>query len=141
MFDWVLNTHVAFLGCFSYRAMSVIIATSASCDQVIFEISLHMFFQYACVCFAKLKTEFRKITHSWQIKEITCLNERIFSVLLYLQVCFCLFLQKPHQSTNTYIYHGKGSTVGRRVCSNPDESFGYNDINHEGRKCFFKRRK
>ena len=29
---------------------------------------------YVCVCFVKLKTEFRDIIHSWQINEITCLN-------------------------------------------------------------------
>ena len=27
-------------------------------------------------------------------------------------------------------YHGNGSTVDRSVCSDPDESFGYFDINH-----------
>ena len=40
---------------------------------------------------------------------------------------FFSFQHKLHQSTNTYNYHGNGSTVGRSGCSNPDESFGYYD--------------
>ena len=42
---------------------------------------------------------------------------------------FFSFQYKLHQSTNTYDYHGNGSTVGRSGCSNPDESLGYYDIN------------
>ena len=41
MFGWVLNTPLAALGFFSYLAISIIIAALASCDQVIFEISLY----------------------------------------------------------------------------------------------------
>ena len=41
MSGWVLNTPLAALGFFSYLAISIIIATLASCDQVIFEISLY----------------------------------------------------------------------------------------------------
>ena len=62
----------------SYVGISMIIATLASCDQVIFEVNLCVLFKYVCVCFVKLETEFREIRHSWQINEITCLNEKIF---------------------------------------------------------------
>ena len=113
MFDWVPNTPLASLGCVSYLAISMIIATLASCDQVIFEISLYVLSQYVRVCFVKLKTEFREIRHSWQINEITCLNERIFFSCSLFSVFFCLFQHKLHQSTNTYNYHGNGSIVGR----------------------------
>ena len=54
------------------------IATLASCDQVIFEVNLYVLFKYACVCFVTFETEFGKIRYSWQINEITCLNEKIF---------------------------------------------------------------
>ena len=112
--------------CVSYLAISMIMATLASCDQVIFKISLYVLFQCVCVCFVKLETEFREIIHSWQINEITCLNERIFfSYTLFICHIFS-FQHKLYQSTNrTYNYHGNGNTVGRNVCSNPDESFGY----------------
>ena len=80
-----------------------------------------------CVCFVKLKTEFREIIHSWQISEFTCLNERIFfSYTLFICYLFS-FQHKIYQSTNTYNYHGGGSTVGRSGCRKPDESFGYYD--------------
>ena len=36
MFDWVLKTLLASLGCVRYLAISIIMATLASCDQVIF---------------------------------------------------------------------------------------------------------
>ena len=42
---------------------------------------------------------------------------------------FSSFQHKLHQSTNTYNFHGSGSTVGCSGCSNPDESFGYYDSN------------
>ena len=68
------------------------LATLASCDQVIFEISLYVLSQYVRVCFVKLKTEFREIRHSWQINEITRLNERIFfSCTLFIGVFFVCF--------------------------------------------------
>ena len=73
-----IATPLASLGCVSYLAISMIIATLASCDQVIFEVNLCVLFKYVCVCFVKLETEFREIRHSWQINEITCLNEKIF---------------------------------------------------------------
>ena len=89
MFDWVLNNPLASLYCVSYLAISMIIATLASCDQIIFEISLYVFFQYVWVSFVKLETEFTEIIHSQQINEITCLSDRILtSVILYSQVCF-----------------------------------------------------
>ena len=106
------------------------LATLASCDQVIFEISLYVLSQYVRVCFVKLKTEFREIRHSWQINEITRLNERIFFSRTLFIGFFCLFQHKLHQSTNTFNCHGNDSTVDRSVCSDPDESFGYYDINH-----------
>ena len=115
MFDWVLTTLLASFGCVSYLAISMILATLASCDQVIFQISLYAFFQYVCVYFVKLETEFREIIHSWQINEITCLNDTSFIAFLSLQ-------RKLHQSTNTYIYHGIGSNLGRSSNSNPDEN-------------------
>ena len=100
------------------------LATLASCDQVIFEISLYVLSQYVRVCFVKLKTEFREIRHSWQINEITRLNERIFFSCTLLGF-FCLYQHKLYQSTtNTFNYHGNGSTVDLSVCSDPDESFG-----------------
>ena len=59
-----------------------------------------------------------------------------FSLILYSYVfvffvCLfvCLFQHKLHQSTNTFTYHGNGSTVGRSGCSNTDESHGYYDSN------------
>ena len=80
------------LGCVSYLAISIIIATLASCDQIIFEVNLYVLFKYVCVCFVKLKTEFREIRHSWQINEITRLNERIFfSCTLFRGVFFVCF--------------------------------------------------
>ena len=76
--------------CVSYLAISMIMATLASCDQVIFEVRLYVLFQYVCVCFVKRETEFREIIHSWQINEITCLNERIFfSYTLFICHIFC----------------------------------------------------
>ena len=67
----------------------MIIATLASCNQVIFEISWYVPFQYVIVCFVKLETEFGEIIHSWQINEITCLNERIFfSYILFVDDFF-----------------------------------------------------
>ena len=129
MFNWVLDTPLALLCCVSYLALSMVMAALASCGQVIFKISLYVLFQYVCVYFVKLETEFREIIHSWQINEIICLNERIFySYIIYaLFICyFFSFQHKLHQSTNsTYNYHGNGNTVGRKGCSNPDESFGY----------------
>ena len=75
-----------------------------------------------------LETEFREITHSWQINDIVCLSKRIFfSYTLF--ICFFFCQHKLHQSTSTYNYHGNGSTVGRSGCSNPDESFDYYDSN------------
>ena len=56
--------------------------------------------------------------------------KKYFSVVLYLWFFCCLFQYKLHQSTNTDNYHGNASTVGRIVCSDPDESFAYYDINH-----------
>ena len=124
-------TPLAPLGWVSYLAISMIIATLASCDQVIFEVNLCVLFKYVCVCFVKLETEFREIRHSWQINEITCLNEKIFfRRTLFIVFCCCFFQYKLHKSTNTYNYHGNASTVGRSVCSDPDESFGNYDINH-----------
>ena len=120
MFDWVLTTLLASFGCVSYLAISMILATLASCDQVIFEISLHAFFQYVCVYFVKLETAFRGIIHSWQINEITCLNEIFFSHTSF--IAFFSLQYKLHQSTNTYIYHGIGSNLGRSSNSNPDEN-------------------
>ena len=69
------------------------LATLASCDQVIFEISLYLLSQYVRVCFIMLKTEFREIRHSWQINEITRLNERIFfrcTLFVGFFVCFSI---------------------------------------------------
>ena len=77
--------------------------------------------------FAKLETEFTNITHSWEINEIACLNERIFSSYT-LFIWFFSFQHKLHQSPNTYNDHGNGSRVGLSGCSDCDESFGY-DIN------------
>ena len=53
------------------------------------------------------------------------------SVILYSYVFFVCFLfqHKLYQSTNTFNYHGNGSTVGRSGCSNTDESYGYYDSN------------
>ena len=72
----------------------MIIAALASCDQVIFEVNLCVLFKYVCVCFVKLETEFREIRHSWQINEITCLNEKIFFrrtlFLVFAVVCFSI---------------------------------------------------
>ena len=66
---------------------------------------------------------------SWQISEITCLNEKIFfSYTLFICYSFS-FQHKLHQSTNMYNYHGNGSAVSRSGCSNLDESFGYYDSN------------
>ena len=67
--------------------------------------------------------------HSWQISEITCQNERIFFRYTLFMCYFSSFQHKLHQSTNTYNFHGSGSTVGCSGCSNPDESFGYYDSN------------
>ena len=44
MFDLVLNTPLASLGCIGYLAISMIIATLASGDQVIFEISFYIIY-------------------------------------------------------------------------------------------------
>ena len=120
------------VGCVSYLALSIIIATLASCDQIIFEVNLYVLFKYVCVCFVKLKTEFREIRHSWQINEITCLNEKIFFCCTLFIGFFCwLFQYKLHQSTNMYNCHGNNaSTLGRSVCSDLDESFGNYDITH-----------
>ena len=87
MFDWVLITPLASLVCVSLLVM--IITTLASCDQFIFDISFYMLFQY--VYFANFETEFREIVHSWHINKITCLNERIFPVILYSQLIFFRF--------------------------------------------------
>ena len=90
MFDWALNTPLTSLGYINYLAISMIIATLASYDQVIFEISSYVLFQCACVCFVKFETEFREIIHSRSLQvtclnEITCLNERIFfSYILFI---------------------------------------------------------
>ena len=89
MFDWVLNTPLASLGCVRYLAVSIITATLASCAQVVLEISFFVHFWYVYVCFVKSKTKFREIIHSWQINEITCLNERIlFSYTLFIGYFF-----------------------------------------------------
>ena len=120
MFDWVLTTLLASFGCVSYLAISMILATLANCDQVIFQISLYAFFQYVCVYFVKLETEFREIIHSWHINEITCLNEIFFSYTSF--IVFFSLQHKLYQSTNTYIYHGIGSNLGRSGNSNPDEN-------------------
>ena len=118
-----------FLCCVSYLALFMVMAALASCGQVIFKISLYVLFQYVCVYFVKLETEFREIIHSWKINEITCLNERIFFSCTLFIYYFFSFQQKLHQSTNTYNYHGNDSTVGRSSCTNPDESFRYYDSN------------
>ena len=53
-----------------------------------------------------------------------------------------MFQHKLHQSTNTFDYHGNDGTLDRSICSDPDESFGYYDINHVVTiKRFFKQRK
>ena len=72
----------------------MIIATLASCDQVIFEVNLYVLFKYACICFVKVETEFGEIRYSWQINEITCLNEKIFFRFTlfkgFVVVCFSI---------------------------------------------------
>ena len=60
MFDWVLNTPLAFPGCVSYLAISMIIATLAGCDQVIFEISLYVLFSMAASALSSLKQNLEK---------------------------------------------------------------------------------
>ena len=121
MFDWVLNTPLASRGCVSYLVMSMIMAKLASCDQVIFK-ALCIFFQYVCICCVKLETEFTEIIHSWQKNETTCLNERTFFSYTLFICYFFSFQHKFYLNTNTYNYHGHGSTLGCSDCSNPDES-------------------
>ena len=84
---WCSNgfyTPLASLVCVSYLAISMIIATLTSCDQITFEVNLYVLFKYVCVYFVRLETEFREIRHSWQTNEITCLNKKYFSIALYL---------------------------------------------------------
>ena len=92
----------------------------------------HFLNQFVCtflVCLHLLWLEFREITHSWQINEITCVMKEYFSVILYSYVIFFSFQNKLHQGTNTYNYHGYGSTVGRSDWSNSDELLCYYDSN------------
>ena len=60
MFDWVLNTPLASLGCVSYLTVSIITATLASCDQVIFEISLYVLLSMSASPLSGLKQNLEK---------------------------------------------------------------------------------
>ena len=69
----------------------------------------------------KLEREFRKIIYSWQINEITCLNDRISFICTFFIGYFFSFQFKLHQNSNTHNYHGNSSTVGGSGCSDPDK--------------------
>ena len=69
----------------------------------------------------KLETEFRKIIHSWQINDITCLNEGISFIYTFFIGYFFSFQFKLHQNSNTYNYHGNSSAVGGSGCSDLDK--------------------
>ena len=117
-------TPLASLGCVGYLAISMIIATLASSGQVIFEVNLYVLFKYVCACFVKLEREFREIWHSWQINEITRLNEKIFFRCTlfkgFFVVCFSINCIKA--LTCITIMEINASTVSHSVCSDPDES-------------------
>ena len=110
----------------------MIIATLASCDRS-FSKSVRMsLFSMSTSALSSLKKNLEKSSQingkSWQINEITYLNELIFFRYTLFIGYFFSFQHKLHQSTNMYNYHGNGSRVGCSDCSDLDESFGYYDI-------------
>ena len=60
MFDWVLNTPLASLGCVSYLAISMVIATLASCDQVILKSVCMYVFSMSASASSSLKQNLEK---------------------------------------------------------------------------------
>ena len=80
---------------------------------IIYYLYIYVLFSYVGVCFDKLETEFIEIIHYWQIKEIACLNERLF----FSYAPF--FNYTIYQSTN-----GNGSALSRSGYNNPDDSLG-----------------
>ena len=95
--------------------------------------------------FVKLETEGREIILSWQINETTSLNEVIsFSYTLFIG-CFVFRFSINCIKALIGITIVVRSRVARSLCSDPDESFRYYDINDvvaaiERQKCFLKRR-
>ena len=60
MVNGVLNTPLTSLGCVSYLAISMIVAALASCDEVIFEISLYVLFNMSVSALSNLKQNLQK---------------------------------------------------------------------------------
>ena len=87
------------------------------------------FFSMPTPALSSLKQNLEKSDILGKLMKLHCRIKEYFSIVLYLQGFFCLFQHRMHQSTNMFNYHGNDSKVDRSVCSDPDESFGYYDVN------------
>ena len=87
------------------------------------------FFSMPTPALSSLKQNLEKSDILGKLMKLHGRIKEYFSVVLYLQSFFCLFQHRMHQSTNMFNYHGNDSKVDRSVCSDPDESFGYDDVN------------